>query len=104
MISEMKYSKKFNLTKDTHQTSESFTQSIPSPEPIEKTDSFTSDSPKISQVKEEFISERLVSGFSPKSTDELESTINDLIEIVGDIPIEKFSNSHSRDFKNAKSK
>ena len=80
--------KKLNLTKDTPQTSESFTQSIPSPEPIEKTDSFTSNSPKISQVREESISERLVSGFSLKSTGELESTNNDLIEIVGDFLID----------------
>ena len=33
-------------------------------------------SPKLSEMKEEFISERLLSGFSPKSTRELESTID----------------------------
>ena len=96
--------KKLNLTKDSPQTSESFTESTPSPEPIKKTESITSDSPKISQVREEFISERLVSGFSEKSTFELDSTINDLVEIVGDIPIGEFSPSHSRDFKNVISK
>ena len=38
------------------------------------------DSPKLSEMKEDFIGERLLSGFSPKSTSEIESTIDDLIE------------------------
>ena len=45
------------------------------------------DSPKLSEVKDEFISERILSGFSAKSTAEVKSTINDFIEIVGDIQI-----------------
>jgi len=56
-------------------------------------------SPKLSEMKEEFISERLLSGFSPKSTRELESTIDDLIEIIGDIPILKVTPNNARDFK-----
>ena len=56
-------------------------------------------SPKLSEMKEEFIGERLLSGFSPKSTRELESTIDDLIEIIGDIPILKVTPNNARDFK-----
>ena len=56
-------------------------------------------SPKLSETKEEFIGERLLSGFSPKSTRELESTIDDLIEIIGDIPILKVTPNNARDFK-----
>ena len=56
-------------------------------------------SPKLSRMKEEFIGERLLSGFSPKSTRELESTIDDLIEIIGDIPILKVTPNNARDFK-----
>ena len=56
-------------------------------------------SPKLSEMKEEFIGERLLSGFSPKSTRELESTIDDLIEIIGDIPILKVTLNNARDFK-----
>ena len=56
-------------------------------------------SPKLSEMKEEFIGERLLSGFSPKSTGELESTIDDLIEIIGDIPILKVTPNNARDFK-----
>ena len=96
--------KKLNLSEEPQIFTEPIPSSVPSPEPIEETDSSQSDSPKISQVRDEFISERLVSGFSPKSTSELESTITDLIEIVGDIPIGKFSHSQSRDFKNVISK
>ena len=58
------------------------------------------DSPKISEVRDEFIRERLLSGFSPKSTSEIESTLGDLIEIVGDKPIGQFSMKDSREFKN----
>ena len=56
-------------------------------------------SPKLTEMKEEFIGERLLSGFSPKSTRELESTIDDLIEIIGDIPILKVTPNNARDFK-----
>jgi site-specific recombinase XerD len=56
-------------------------------------------SPKLSEMKEEFIGERLLSGFSPKSTRELESTIDDLIEIIGNIPILKVTPNNARDFK-----
>ena len=56
-------------------------------------------SPKLSEMKEEFIGERLLSGFSPKSTRELESTIDDLIEIIGDISILKVTPNNARDFK-----
>ncbi len=56
-------------------------------------------SPKLSEMKEEFIGERLLSGFNPKSTRELESTIDDLIEIIGDIPILKVTPNNARDFK-----
>ena len=96
--------KKLNLSEETPISSEPIPISVPTQEPFEETDSSQSDSPKISQVRDEFISERLVSGFSPKSTSELESTITDLIEIVGDIPIGTFSHSQSRDFKNVISK
>ena len=57
------------------------------------------DSPKLSEMKEDFIGERLLSGFSPKSTSEIESTIDDLIEIIGDIPISKVTPKDARDFK-----
>lgn len=58
------------------------------------------DSPKISEVRDEFIRERLLSGFSPKSTSEIESTLRDLIEIIGDKPIGQVSMKDSREFKN----
>ena len=99
--------KKLNIPEETSKTPEIIplsSKSISQPEPVEETVSDSTDSPKISQVRDEFISERLVSGFSRKSTSELESTINDLIEILGDIPIGKFSPKHSRDFKNVISK
>ena len=99
--------KKLNIPEETSKTPEIIplsSKSISQPEPVEETVSDSTDSPKISQVRDEFISERLVSGFSPKSTSELESTINDLIEILGDIPIGQFSPKHSRDFKNVISK
>jgi len=57
-------------------------------------------SPKISEVKDEFIRERTLSGFSPKSTRELKSTIEDFIEIVGNIKISQVTHKHSREFKN----
>ena len=57
------------------------------------------DFPKLSEMKEDFIGERLLSGFSPKSTSEIESTIDDLIEIIGDIPISKVTPKDARDFK-----
>ena len=56
-------------------------------------------SPKLSQVRDDFLEERLLSGRSPKSTRELRSTINDLIEIIGDLPIELVSHDHGREFK-----
>ena len=58
------------------------------------------DSPKISVVREEFIRERLLSGFSPKSTREIDSTLGDLIEIIGDKSIGQVSMKDSRKFKN----
>ena len=68
---------------------------------IVKTTSVEKDgSPKISEVKDEFIRERLLSGFSPKSTSEINSTLQDLIEIVGDKPIGQVSMKDSREFKN----
>ena len=57
-------------------------------------------SPKISEVRDEFLRERLLSGFSPKSTSEIESTLRDLIEIIGDKPIGQVSMKDSREFKN----
>ena len=62
------------------------------------------DSPKLSEVKDEFISERILSGFSAKSTAEVKSTINDFIEIVGDIQISQVTPNHAREFKNIISK
>tara|TARA_B100001964_G_C14172094_1_gene571970 strand:- start:20 stop:1198 length:1179 start_codon:yes stop_codon:yes gene_type:complete len=56
-------------------------------------------SPKISEVRDEFIRERLLSGFSPKSTREIESTLGDLIEIIGDKSIGQVSMEDSREFK-----
>ena len=56
-------------------------------------------SPKLSEMKEEFIGERLLSGFSPKSTREIESTIDDFVEIIGDIPISKATPNNARYFK-----
>ena len=56
-------------------------------------------SPKLSQVRDNFLEERLLSGRSPKSTRELRSTINDLIEIIGDLPVELVSHDHGREFK-----
>ena len=56
-------------------------------------------SPKLSRMKEEFIGERLLSGFSPKSTREIESTIDDFVEIIGDIPISKVTPNNARYFK-----
>ena len=41
-----------------------------------------------------------MSGFSPKSTRELKSTIEDFIEIVGNIKISQVTHKHSREFKN----
>jgi len=41
-----------------------------------------------------------LSGFSPKSTRELKSTIEDFIEIVGNIKISQVTHKHSREFKN----
>jgi integrase len=68
---------------------------------VEKEDkpSQIDDSPKLSEMKEDFVGERLLSGFSPKSTREIESTIDDLIEIIGDIPISKVTPKDARDFK-----
>ena len=57
-------------------------------------------SPKLSEVKDEFIRERTLSGFSPKSTRELKSTIEDFIEIFGNIKISQVTPKHSREFKN----
>ena len=69
-------------------------------ETVKSQSSRGSDSPKLSEVRDEFIRERLLSGYSPKSTSEIESTIGDLIEIVGDKPIGDFSRQDSREFKN----
>ena len=57
-------------------------------------------SPKLSEVKDEFIRERILSGFSPKSTREIKSTIEDFIEIFGNIKISQVTHKHSREFKN----
>jgi len=57
------------------------------------------DSPKLSQMKEDFLGERLMSGFSPKSTREIGSTVDDFIEIVGDIQISKVKPQDAREFK-----
>ena len=56
-------------------------------------------SPKLSKVRDEFLNERLMSGRSPKSTQELKSTIKDLIEIIGDLQLEEVSHDHGREFK-----
>jgi integrase len=65
----------------------------------ERSQSQIDGSPKLSEMKEEFIGERLLSGFSPKSTREIESTIDDFVEIIGDIPISKVTPNNARDFK-----
>ena len=76
-------------------------QTSPTIKETVKTTSVEKDgSPKISEVKDEFIRERLLSGFSPKSTSEINSTLQDLIEIVGDKPIGQISMKDSREFKN----
>ena len=76
-------------------------QTSPTIKETVKTTSVEKDgSPKFSEVKDEFIRERLLSGFSPKSTSEINSTLQDLIEIVGDKPIGQVSMKDSREFKN----
>ena len=50
-------------------------------------------------MRDEFLAERLLSGRSPKSTQELKSIINDLIEIIGDLSIADVSHDHAREFK-----
>ena len=57
------------------------------------------DSPKLSEMKDDFLGERLLSGFSPKSTREIGSTIDDFIEIVGDIQISQVIPKDAREFK-----
>ena len=57
------------------------------------------DSPKLSEMKDDFVGERLLSGFSPKSTREIGSTVDDFIEIVGDIQISQVSPKDAREFK-----
>ena len=57
------------------------------------------DSPKLSEMKGDFLGERLLSGFSPKSTREIGSTVDDFIEIVGDIQISQVSPKDAREFK-----
>jgi len=57
------------------------------------------DSPKLSEMKDDFLGERLLSGFSPKSTREIGSTVDDFIEIVGDIQISQVSPKDAREFK-----
>ena len=74
-------------TSNTHEIIPLSSKSISQPEPVEETVSDSTDSPKISQIRDDFISERLVSGFSPKSISELESTINNLIEICRLVPV-----------------
>ena len=57
------------------------------------------DSPTLSEMKGDFLGERLLSGFSPKSTREIGSTVDDFIEIVGDIQISQVSPKDAREFK-----
>ena len=63
-------------------------------EPPKKDDSTT-----LSEMKGDFLGERLMSGFSPKSTREIGSTVDDFIEIVGDIQISQVSPKDAREFK-----
>ena len=94
--------KKFNIEgEQLTPVIENYAQEPTQPYLVEKDDkpSQIDVSPKLSEMKEEFIGERLLSGFSPKSTRELESTIDDLIEIIGDIPILKVTPNNARDFK-----
>ena len=94
--------KKFNIEEEKiTPVKENYAPEPTQPYLVEKEDkpSQIDVSPKLSEMKEEFIGERLLSGFSPKSTRELESTIDDLIEIIGDIPILKVTPNNARDFK-----
>ena len=94
--------KKFNIEEEKiTPVKENYAPEPTQPYLVEKEDkpSQIDISPKLSEMKEEFIGERLLSGFSPKSTRELESTIDDLIEIIGDIPILKGTPINARDFK-----
>ena len=95
--------KKFNIKDEPNRLQELVSDSIET-ESIKKGVPSKDDSPKISEVKEEFIRERLLSGFSPKSTREIKSTIDDLIEIIGDKQISQITPRNSRDFKNTISK
>ena len=95
--------KKFNIKDEPNRLQELVSDSIET-ESIKEGQPSKDDSPKISEVKEEFIRERLLSGFSPKSTREIKSTIDDLIEIIGDKQISQITPRNSRDFKNTISK
>ena len=95
--------KKFNIKDEPNRLQELVSDSIET-ESIKEGLPSKDDSPKISEVKEEFIRERLLSGFSPKSTREIKSTIDDLIEIIGDKQISQITPRNSRDFKNTISK
>ena len=75
-----------------------FSNSIKS-EILQKSKNKSITSPKLSKVRDEFLNERLMSGRSPKSTQELKSTIKDLIEIIGDLQLEEVSHDHGREFK-----
>ena len=59
--------KKFNIKDEPNRLQELVSDSIET-ESIKEGLPSKDDSPKISEVKEEFIRERLLSGFSPKST------------------------------------
>ena len=90
---------KFSIKDEPQSTQE--IQTTPTIKETVKTTSVENDgSPKISEVKDEFIRERLLPGFSPKSTSEINSTLQDLIEIVGDKPVRQVSMKDSREFKN----
>jgi len=91
--------RKFNIKGDLQTSNESHSTQITS-EPVKSKSLQDDGSPKISEVRDEFIRERLLSKFSPKSTSEIESTLGDLIEIVGDKLIGQFSMKDSREFKN----